>query len=324
VTRVLILADDLTGAADCAAAFLGRARDVTVSLDGHVRGRAAVVAIDLDTRSRTEKAARAIVRRAFAGRRVRDARILFKKIDSTLRGHVAAELAAARTALGRGRQVIFAPAFPAQGRTTRSGRLYVNGVLQRGVPRLPMLDAASDADLDVIARYGLALGRSPLFVGSAGLARAIARTLPGTRRAQRREIPARPVITVVGSASPVSARQAAKLSRSGLLGNDALLVQLEWTRKPASKDKPVVRRLGLILARSAPPAHYVLTGGETARAVLGALGIGELRLLGEVEPGVPFGLARDGTLVCTKAGAFGAPDTLTRCVARLKREMERS
>jgi len=47
-------------------------------------------------------------------------------------------------------------------------------------------------------------------------------------------------------------------------------------------------------------------------------------LLGEVEPGVPFGLARDGTLVCTKAGAFGAPDTLARCVARLKPEMKRS
>jgi uncharacterized protein YgbK (DUF1537 family) len=289
-----------------------------------VRGRAAVVAIDLATRSRAERAARAFVHRAFAARRTKSAPILFKKIDSTLRGHVAAELAAARTALGRGRQVVFAPAFPAQGRTTRAERLYVNGVLQRGVPRLPMLDAASDADLDVIARYGLALRRPPLFVGSAGLARAIARTFPRTRRAPRRAIPARPVIAVVGSASPVSSRQAARLSRSGLLGKDDLLVQLEWAREPGASDMPVVRRLGRILARSAPPAHYVLTGGETARAVLGALGIGELRLLGEVEPGVPFGLARDGTLVCTKAGAFGAPDTLIRCVARLKREMKRS
>jgi uncharacterized protein YgbK (DUF1537 family) len=296
-----------------------------------VRGRAAVLAIDLDTRSRTEKAARAIVRRAFAGRSAKSARILFKKIDSTLRGHLAAEIAAARAALGAARPVLLAPAFPAQGRIVRGGRVFVNRVALRGNLRddfagagIAVPDAESDGDLLRIARAGLAARPQPLFVGSAGLARAIARTFPRMRRAPRREILARPVIAVVGSASPVSARQAARLSRSGLLDKDDLLVQLEWAREPGARDMPVVRRLGRILARCAPPAHYVLTGGETARAVLGALGIGELRLLGEVEPGVPFGLARDGTLICTKAGAFGAPDTLTRCVARLKREMERS
>ena len=45
--------------------------------------------------------------------------------------------------------------------------------------------------------------------------------------------------------------------------------------------------------------------------------------LGAWITGVPFGMARDGTLICTKAGGFGAPDTLARCVARLKREMKR-
>jgi uncharacterized protein YgbK (DUF1537 family) len=78
------------------------------------------------------------------------------------------------------------------------------------------------------------------------------------------------------------------------------------------------------VAQAAPRAHYVLTGGETARAVLAARKIRSLRLLGEVEPGVPFGMARDGTLICTKAGAFGGPATLARCVARLKQEMKRA
>jgi hypothetical protein len=32
-------------------------------------------------------------------------------------------------------------------------------------------------------------------------------------------------------------------------------------------------------------------------------------------------MAPDGTLVCTKAGAFGGAQTLVRCVARLQREM---
>jgi len=263
------------------------------------------------------------VRRALSTQAAKHAGILFKKIDSTLRGHVAAELAAARAALGRGRPVIIAPAFPKQGRTTRNGRIYVKGVPLRGAPRLPMLDARTDADLDAIARAGLALRPRPLFVGSAGLARAIARTLPRKPGARGYGITPWPVITVVGSASSVSVRQVALLSRSRVLGNSDVLLQLKWAREPAAKDKAVVRRLGRLVAKCAPQAHYVLTGGETARAVLGALGIGDLRLLGEVEPGVPFGVARGGTLVCTKAGAFGTPRTLVQCVARLKREMKR-
>jgi 4-hydroxythreonine-4-phosphate dehydrogenase len=306
LTRILILADDLTGAADAAAAFLGRARKVSVFLDENKGTRSGVCSVDLDTRVRSERSACAIVRKAFASRAARDASILFKKIDSTLRGHVAAELAAARGALGRARPVVLAPAFPAQRRIVRNGRLYVRGVALPGSLRerfaldgILVPDCASDADLDRIARAGLALRPRPLFVGSAGLARAIARTLPRAPTARRPRIREAPVITVVGSPSPVSLRQARRLGR-----RDTLL-------RPES------------LRRLPRGAHYVLTGGATARAVLGRLGIGELRLLGEVEPGVPFGIAPDGTLVCTKAGGFGSAGTLLRCVRRLKREMKR-
>jgi 4-hydroxythreonine-4-phosphate dehydrogenase len=128
------------------------------------------------------------------------------------------------------------------------------------------------------------------------------------------------VIAVVGSASAVSARQARRLARD----RSSLLVQIAWKREPTQRDIPAIRRLGRVVARGAPRAHFVLTGGETARAVLGARGIRVLRLLGEIEPGVPFAMAPDGTLVCTKAGAFGGPGTLVKCVARLKREMMKS
>jgi len=296
------------------------------------------------------------VRRAFAGRGAKRAAILFKKIDSTLRGHVAAELAAARRSLGR-RAVLFAPSFPAQQRVVRDARLLVNGksssgdmrallssaglpatqldlaTLRGGNParairaalatgaRALVCDAESDADLDALARAGLGMRPRPLFVGSAGLARAIARTLTlrRTRPARHGQMQPRPIVTVVGSASPVSARQARQLARD----RSSLLVQMAWTREPEPRDIPAVRRLGRVVAQAAPRAHLVLTGGETARAVLDARSIRDYRLLGEVEPGVPFGIARDGTLVCTKAGAFGKADTLVRCVARLKHEMTR-
>ena len=302
---------------------------MSVLLQPRARAGAGVVALDLDTRSRAEKSARRIVRRAFSGRAAKHAAILFKKIDSTLRGHVAAELAAASRALGSRRSILFAPAFPAQGRIVRDSRLVVNGKPSSGNLRelLPgigarglVCDATTDADLDRIARAGLAMRPRPLFVGSAGLARALARTLPARRPAPRPRTSRRAVVTVVGSASPVSKQQARQLSRD----RSALLVQMAWTREPQARDIPAVRRLGRLVAQSVPQAHYVLTGGETARAVLGARKIRALRLLGEVEPGVPFGIATDGTLVCTKAGAFGGPGTLVKCVARLKREMTKS
>jgi 4-hydroxythreonine-4-phosphate dehydrogenase len=319
-----------------------------------MRADAEVVALDLDTRSRSEKSARGIVRRAFSASRTKRAAILFKKIDSTLRGHVVAELAGAMNALPGGRPVLFAPAFPAQQRTVCNAKLYLSGkscsgdlraLLSRaGLPathidladvrgntlagalraalatgaRALACDAESDADLDRIAKAGLALRPKPLFVGSAGLARALARTFSRKRPAPRTEASRLPVITVVGSASAVSALQARRLARDPA----NILVQMAWTREPRPRDIPAVRRLGRLVARAAPRVHYVLTGGETARAVLGARGIREYRLLGEVEPGVPFGMTRDGTLVCTKAGAFGRPDTLAKCVARLKREMK--
>jgi len=235
------------------------------------------------------------VRKAFASRAARRADILFKKIDSTLRGHIAAELAAARAVLGK-RPVLFAPAFPSQGRIVRNGRVHVQGVPLKRLSRIPIADSESDGDLDRIARVGLAMRPRPLFVGSAGLARALARTLPRRVVNDRLHIRRAPVVTVVGSRSPVSLRQAQRLGRRNTLFH------------PDSLPKPL------------PRAHWILAGGETARVVLRRLGIGEFRLLGEVEPGVPFGVAPDGTLVCTKAGGFGSADTLARCVRRLKRE----
>ena len=57
----------------------------------------------------------------------------------------------------------------------------------------------------------------------------------------------------------------------------------------------------------------VLTGGETARAVIDAFGIDQLRVLGEIEPGVVLSAVRDDLpYLVTKAGAFGDAGTLAR------------
>jgi uncharacterized protein YgbK (DUF1537 family) len=59
----------------------------------------------------------------------------------------------------------------------------------------------------------------------------------------------------------------------------------------------------------------VLSGGETAAAVLDAIGAGLLRVEGEVLPGLPLcrvvGLPGFPAVI-TKSGGFGPPDTLLR------------
>jgi uncharacterized protein YgbK (DUF1537 family) len=64
------------------------------------------------------------------------------------------------------------------------------------------------------------------------------------------------------------------------------------------------------------PGALLLTGGETAIAVLKALGAGGLRLAGEIEPGVALGALVGGPFaglgLVTKAGGFGDAETLVR------------
>ncbi len=63
------------------------------------------------------------------------------------------------------------------------------------------------------------------------------------------------------------------------------------------------------------------TGGETARSLLNAGGAVGIRLVGEVEAGIPLGTVEGwhNLPIITKAGAFGSPRTLVHCRAVLQR-----
>ena len=126
--RVVILADDLSGAADCAAPFTRAGQDVLVTLGAEYAQDAHVVAIDLDTRRMTEDEARGTATLAAQSLAGIEGAVLYKKIDSTLRGHVAVELGAMCRTLQPRALTIFAPAFPSMGRTTKNGRVYINGM----------------------------------------------------------------------------------------------------------------------------------------------------------------------------------------------------
>jgi len=124
--KLLILADDLSGAADCAIGFAGAGHRTVVTLQTTrtpAHEDADTIAVDTDTRRLAPEEASARVMAAYAEMSVSEHR-LYKKIDSTLRGNWAAEVAGLQALAG---MAIVAPAFPATGRTVQGGRVYVHG-----------------------------------------------------------------------------------------------------------------------------------------------------------------------------------------------------
>jgi D-threonate/D-erythronate kinase len=131
--RVFILADDLTGSADAANYFRCKRRLVRVTFMGDAPwdltlGPHVVQVFDTESRAlpspqarrRIEQAASPLVGRSNPLR-------IFKKVDSTLRGNLGIELEATLRTLGR-HLAVLAPAFPANRRIVREGRLFVDGI----------------------------------------------------------------------------------------------------------------------------------------------------------------------------------------------------
>lgn len=144
----------------------------------------------------------------------------------------------------------------------------------------------------------------------------------------------KPVLAVVGSASKTAQAQLVQLEASGFTvvrlhplyagAKDAYAPQLAQVISDlragnrvviglaAQKVEPsgaarIVRALSSFAAEAAKavPADLILTGGETAREVLDAVGHSSLVPLAAVQHGAVLSRADDGTLVGTKPGSFG-------------------
>ena len=129
--RVLIVADDLTGAMDSAGPFAAAGVEtwvvaVPMRCDPATLKSARVVAVNTDTRHLPADLAAARVRNIVRHLGAGEFDIVVKKIDSTLRGNVVAETMALLDISGRSEAVVV-PAFPAQGRTVRGGVVHVDG-----------------------------------------------------------------------------------------------------------------------------------------------------------------------------------------------------
>jgi uncharacterized protein YgbK (DUF1537 family) len=144
--QLVIVADDLTGAADAGACFADAGLGTAIRLSSTADPNADVVAVSTESRDRDGAAAVAAVRstlsRIVGGQGNAAPRWVYKKIDSALRGHPRDELLAAMEAIGATRALV-APAFPAEGRTTVGGRQHIDGVPLE-LSQIRGLDTTSD------------------------------------------------------------------------------------------------------------------------------------------------------------------------------------
>lgn len=155
MVRVVLIADDLTGAADSGVPFARRGARVLVSWGLREVADADVVAVSTESRYRTPEEARQRVLKTLNGLADRDpvggGLWFYKKIDSTLRGHPGLELATLLELSGH-RRALVAPAFPAQGRITRNGIHYVHG---RPLVETTFGQEVGASRVDAVLRRGL-------------------------------------------------------------------------------------------------------------------------------------------------------------------------
>lgn len=129
--RIGVIADDLTGASDAGVQFrkAGLASTVLIQREAAVEAlvRADVVVIDTNSRHLDPDEAYGEARQAASLFSQHGITRVYKKVDSTLRGNIGAEIDGVMDAVGA-ELCVLAPAFPANGRTTLNGRQFVAGV----------------------------------------------------------------------------------------------------------------------------------------------------------------------------------------------------
>jgi D-threonate/D-erythronate kinase len=124
--KIAIIADDLTSAADAGVQFTRAGYSVKVTFYDCLQCGTTADVVSVDTDSRSQLVADAKERTRDTARALKNASLLYKTMDSTLRGHVGPELSALLAETGHDTAIV-APAFPYCGRTTENGVQLLNG-----------------------------------------------------------------------------------------------------------------------------------------------------------------------------------------------------
>ncbi len=348
---VLILADDLTGALDTASQF-GRGSFVALNHESAGYGWKCV-SLSTDTRLVTPMEAERRVREVLeTAPGLTSPRYLYKKVDSTMRGNVGAEMHSIVSILGT--PVPFTPAFPEQGRIVLNGRLYVRGVpleeteyvrelpvasslieeiLKATSPDLmvgywgesnsDVLIAREVPDREALSRFFWEISSYRVMGGSAGLAMELAQWIG----VEGGEVPRAkgPILFVSGSENEVTIKQLEVLSTEiPVLGIDDSDMEKASIILRKGGDVAIRFRLAELGPGTLEKIRQlfdkigglVVVGGETFRKLMEGTGADGVRIGEPPEQGLAAGWVVGGSLdglpIVTKAGGFGTETTLVR------------
>ena len=325
MTRVLAIADDLTGALEVGARFAGAGLASVVTAGEWPEFAEPVIVLDTETRHVAAADAEKVIEaraREWEG-------LVYKKTDSTLRGNIGVELRALERLYGG--PIAYVPAYPEMGRTVIDGIVHVDGVplhkttfaydalnpVRDGRVRSVLtpesqcvvFDGSTRADVSAAARWILRSPEYRIVAGPAAIAGALAAALGDRESACLLRI--RRCLVVNGSRHEVSRRQIEWALQGGIVSRtpDATWRLFEW-EIPADADPLAVaaetgRRVHRMLDDNEFDAVLVF-GGDTAFGFAKSLGLPPLRPLSEIVPGVPASRIEDrGEFLITKAGGFG-------------------
>jgi uncharacterized protein YgbK (DUF1537 family) len=259
----MIVADDLTGAADSAARCRQAGLRAVVLLQDAEWPAAgmlpAALAVCTDSRHLPPDEAAARVQAALAAAPRSRALIWHKKIDSTLRGNIGAELDAMLKWMGEAISGVVCPAFPAQGRGLRDGYLVHSETPPRQVHLLALLRGQS---VHPVAQISLEVVQA----GPAALAQALAEAASGGARLVVVDALTDGDLTTIVDAAHMSLDTSLFCGSAGLVGALATRVAPQWSQGAQSAMTASVTPAGSILS-------VVGSGSKIAHAQIAHLAV---------------------------------------------------
>ncbi|MFN8445234.1 MAG: four-carbon acid sugar kinase family protein [Caldilineaceae bacterium] len=402
--QLSIIADDLTGAADCAARChtAGLSATIRVNCEASTQvgeQKADVLSVNFDSRHLPPVAAAERVQQGLSAMLdPTQPAIWYKKIDSTLRGNIGAELAAMLpliTPVGKRPCAVISPAFPAQQRGLQHGSLvYELSNAPRHLPsmlaeqttlpialieladvrlgrkhladllcqhyaagaQLLVIDGISDDDLTAIVTATRQALPDALLCGSAGMILPLAAICQQDLQYQSKHVEQtrstnNSAMIIVGSASEMAHRQIATVERQqaaqivtmrpdmtdaelaswARIEKEAnLLLHLPKPDRTIAVEGQIARQMANLLVSAAyrlieqrQPQTLILVGGDTAQLTMAQLGIQQLDVIDECQPGMPLSVGVDaqGTArqFILKAGNHGDEESLLKLITYVTR-----
>ena len=320
----LVVADDLTGAAEIGGVAWRLGLTAEVQLGEAVSSDAKVVIVDTDTRSLA--ACDAASRAALVLRsQPEPLRRIFKKVDSVLRGAVVAELRALLDASGFPRALLV-PCNPSLGRTIERGRYWIDGVpinetdfsrdpehpvrssliidmlnapevkvlpLENDIPGAGIFvgEAASESE---VAMWAARLDKKTLPAGAASFFAAILQLAGVPLQSQRTGDCRGKVLLIAGSASESSRRQLDEMRVEGIpviampATPESVMHAFQSFERVAVAGRGSGQLVELVeqVLGEVPIAQLWIEGGATASAVIRHFNWDRLDVQGEIAPGV--------------------------------------